>query len=275
MQFPLESLASLATIVGAVVSIFALFQSRGWLVLASALFVCLSIGIGLYARRERLTVAAASTSIEGYSIDSLNIANLRRRVNRTFVIQEAQHTARIEAEDLKVTWQYSGYCRAAHTSAMEFSIDSDNSTAFDKLDCIAYDLGHDPEKTHEIRPLLVGTEGISKKISVPFLQPLKANQPFGLLLKCTLPKCLKPGFGYYTSTLSFAQDRVRRNVVRLIFVGPSPDWVRVYDCTAQVAKLLKNLVPARQESGSCEYADIVEDRLGQSARVYAFWRNFI
>src|ERR1700722_19499213 len=103
MQFSLESLASLATIVGAIVSIFALFQSRAWLVLISALFVCLSIGAGLYARRERLAVAAASTVIEGYSIDSLNIANLRRRVNRTFVIQEAQHTARIEAEDLKIT----------------------------------------------------------------------------------------------------------------------------------------------------------------------------
>jgi hypothetical protein len=273
MQFTLESLASLATIVGAVVSIFALVQSRAWLALAGALFACLSIGAGLYARREGLTVAAASTVIEGYSIDSLNIANLRRRVNRTFVIQEAQHTARLEAEDLKITWQYSGYCRAAHASAMEFSIDSDNSTAFDRLDCIAYDLGHDPNMTHEIRPLLVGTEGISKKISVPFLGPLKAHQPFGILLKCTLPKCLKPGFGYYTSTLSFAQDRVRRNVVRLIFVGPAPDWVRVYECTAHGAKLLKGLAPSCQDVDSREYVDIVEDRPGQSARVYAFWRE--
>ena len=41
-----------------------------------------------------------------------------------------------------------------------------------------------------IRPLLVGPEGISKKISVPFLEPLKANQAFGVLLKCTLPRCL-------------------------------------------------------------------------------------
>ena len=273
MQFSLGSLASLATIVGAIVSIFALFQSRAWLVLASALFVCLSIGAGLYARRERLAVGAASTVIEGYSVDSLNIANLRRRVNRTFVIQEAEHTARIEAEDLKVTWRYSGYCRAARASAMEFSIDSENGTAFDRLDCIAYDLGHDPDMTHEIRPLLVGTEGISKKISVPFLEPLKAHQPFGLVLRCTLPKCLRAGFGYYTSSLSFAQGSVRRNVVRLIFTGPAPDWVRVYDCTARGATLLKSLAPSRQEPDLCEYVDVVEDRPGQSSRVYAFWRN--
>jgi hypothetical protein len=98
----------MATIVGAVVSIFALVQSRARRALVGALSVRLSIGAGLYARRERLTVAAASTVIEGYSIDSPNIANLRRRVNRTFIIQEAQHTARIEAEDLKITWQCSG-----------------------------------------------------------------------------------------------------------------------------------------------------------------------
>lgn len=275
MQFSLESLASLATIVGAIVSIFALFQSRAWLVLAGGFFVCLSIGAGLYARRERLALAAASTVIEGHSIDSLNMANLRRRLNRTFIIQEAQHTARIEAEDLKITWQYSGYCRAAHTSSMEFSIDSDNSTAFDKLDCVAYDLGHDPDMTHEIRPLLVGTEGISKKISVPFLEPLEAHQSFGVLLRCTLPRCLRPGFGYYTSSLSFAQDRVRSNIVRLLFVGPTPSWVRVYECTARGAKLLKNLAPARQEASVCEYVDIVEDRPGQSARVYAFWRDSV
>lgn len=275
MQLSLESLASLATIVGAIVSIFALLHSRAWLVLISALFVCLSIGAGLYARRERLAVAAASTVIEGYSIDSLNIANLRRRVNRTFVIQEAQHTARIEGEDLKITWQYSGYCRKARASAMEFSIDSDNSTAFDGLDCIAYDLGHDPGMTHEIRPLLVSTEGISKKISVPFLEPINSHEAFSLLLKCTFPRCLKPGFGYYTSSLSFAQDRVRRNIVRLQFIGPAPDWVRVYDCTARGATLLKSLAPSRQEPDLFEYVDIVEDRRGQSARVYAFWRDII
>jgi hypothetical protein len=83
--------------------------------------------------------------IEGQSIDSLNIANLKRRVNRTFVVQEAMHTARIDGKNLEITWKYSGYCRAARTSTMEFSVDSEARTSFAELDCIAYDLGHDPE----------------------------------------------------------------------------------------------------------------------------------
>jgi hypothetical protein len=273
MQNPLESLAAVATILGAVISVLALFHSRDWLALTSLLFVSVTMLAGWYARRQRLRVNAASIVIEGHSIDSLNIANLRRRVDRTFVIQEAHHTARIEGENLEITWKYSGYCRAKREAAIEFSIDSDASTSFDSLKCVAYDLGHDPEMTHKIRPVLVGTEGISKKISVPFLEPLKANQSFGVILKCTLPRCVKAGFGYYTSTLSFAQDRVRRCVVHLIFVGVAPSWMRVYECTPeQPAVLVKTLPPFRQEPHQCEYVDVAADRQGQSARVYMFWR---
>ena len=273
-QYSLESLASIATIVGTVVSVFGLVESRLWLVLISLVFICLTVVACLHARKVRRTLDAASIKIEGYSIDSLNIANLRRRVNRTFVIQEACHTARIEGEDMKITWRYSGYCRAHRESAMEFSIDSDTHTAFDELKCLAYDLGHDPEMKHEIRPLLVGTEGISKKISVPFLEPVEANQPFGVLLKCALPRCVKGGFGYYTSTLSFAQDQVRRTIVRLIFVGSAPSWVRVYECLPnRRPALIKSLAPVLQNAELCEYVEEVQDRAGNSGRVYAFWRD--
>ena len=130
--------------------------------------------------------------------------------------------------------------------------------------------------THEIRPVLIGAEGISKKIPVPFLEALKVHQPFDILLKCTLPRCFKAGFGYYTSTLSFAQDRVPRCEVHLIFVGPAPSWVRVYESTPQrQAELVKTLAPSRQEPNLCEYLDVVEDRPGRSARVYAFWRDSV
>jgi hypothetical protein len=43
--------------------------------------------------------------IEGYSIDSLNAANLRRRLDRDFVVQEAGHTALLDGEDLKITME--------------------------------------------------------------------------------------------------------------------------------------------------------------------------
>jgi hypothetical protein len=128
----------------------------------------------------------------------------------------------------------------------------------------------------KIRPLLIGTEGISRKISVPPLELVKAQQPFGVLLSCTLPRCARAGVSYYTSTLSFAQDRVRHCEVRLTFIGPAPKWVRVYDCTHPRAPvLLKSLTPSRQEPDLCEYINVVEDVPGRSARVYMFWRDSI
>jgi hypothetical protein len=276
MQFPVEAVAAWATIAGTAISLFALFQSKAWLVLTSFLFVVIAIAGILYGRSRRLALESASTMIEGRSIDALNLANLRRRVNRTFVIQEACHTARFEGADIAIEWQYAGYCRTDNETGMEFSIDSEGGTSFDELHCSAFDLGRDPEMRHEIRPLLIGTDGLSKKISVPFLEPLGANQPFKLLLKCALPRCVTPGMGYYTATLSFAQKRVPRCEVHLIFAGTPPEWVRVYDAAAgEKAKLLKSLRPARQEPGLTEYTDIAKNRRGQSALVYMFWRDSI
>lgn len=274
MQFSLTTLASLATIVGTAVSVLALVQSKSWLILISLLIVCLSIVVVVYARRKRLALESASIVIEGHSIDSLNIANLRRRLNRTFFIQEAEHTARIEGEDLEITWRYAGYCRAETASAMEFSIDSDSGVSFEQLNCRAFDLGQDPEMKHPVQPLLIGPEGTSKKISVPLLRRVMRQEPFGILLKATLPRCIKRGFSYYTSTLAFAQDSVRRSVVRLQFVGAAPAWVRIYECLPQKPPaLVKSLAPSRQEAGIAEYVDEAGERPGNSARIYIFQRD--
>lgn len=226
------------------------------------------------ARSARLALSAASTVIEGHSIDSLNIANLRRRVNRTLIIQEARDTVLINGQDMAITWEYSGFCKTDRETAIEFSVDSDASIPFDNLDCVAFDLVNDAEMYHDIRPVLIGTEGISKKISVPFLKPLKRNDPFRVILKCSLPGCVKAGFGYYTSTLSFAQDRVPSSAVSLIFVGSVPSWMRVYESTLKrPAELVKTLPSSREEQGRSEYLDVVYDRQGQSARVYVFSRD--
>lgn len=263
----------MATIVGTLVSILALVQSQVWLVLTSLLFVVVAIFALIQGRKSRSALQSASMVIEGRSIDSLNIANLRRRVNSSFVIQEAIHEVKIEGTDMEIEWRYTGYCKAESASAMEFSIDSEAATSLEDLNCVAYDLSRDPKKEHPIRPLLIGTGGLSKKISVSFLEPLAANQPFGMSLKCTLPRCLTTGFGYYTSTLSFAQKSVPQHVVKLIFVGTPPEWVRVYEnSTDGVATLVKNLRPSRNDGDTREYEDIATDRAGQSARVYAFWR---
>jgi hypothetical protein len=269
-----ETLASWATILGAVLSVFSLIQSRAWLTGIGVLLIGVSVATGLYARRERLAIRSASVVIESKSIDALNMANLKRRVNTSLVIQEARHEARIDGEDLSVVWQYTGYCQADQETAIEFSIDSESAAPFDQLECLAYDLGRDPNKTHSIRPMLIGPDGISKKIAVPFLEPLTAHQSFNVIVECFLPGCMKAQIGYYTSTLSFAQARVRRSTVRLIFIGECPDWVRVYECLATGSPtLLRNLRPSIQGPDFTEYLDTAGDVEPRSARIYVFGRR--
>jgi hypothetical protein len=241
---------------------------------ASTLMVCFSVAAISYARKKRLVLDAASTVIEGHSIDSLNLANLRQRVNKGFMIQEAFHSARIQGSDLELTWKYIGFCRTATESAFEFSIHADAYTRFDQLNCVGFDLGRDPNMAHEIHPVLVGADGISKTVSVPFLKPVTSQQPFGILLKCTLPNCMRDQFSYYTSNLSFAQDSVGRCEVRLEFDEPPPLWVRVYERTPQKSpRLVKSLPPSHGKANSVEYVDAIESRSGQSTRVYVFWRD--
>src|SRR5207244_4209444 len=123
-------------------------------------------------------VKSAAVKVEGRSIDSLNVATLSRRITRSLVIQEAHHAAKIEGENLTIAWTYTGYCDADQETAMEFSVDTDNNVPFDTLKCFAYDLRRDPDRKHKIRPILVGSDGISKKIAVPFLKPIMAQEPF-------------------------------------------------------------------------------------------------
>lgn len=182
-----------------------MIQSVNWLAGIGAIFLGASILALAYGTRQRQLLNMALRA-EGRSIDSLNAANLRRRVNKNLIAQEVHNTAVICGEDLLIRWRCSGFCQAERESAIEFSIDADTCTPFVDLECFAYDLRKDPERAHKIRPLLIGPDGISKKLSVPFLAPLAAQEPFAIEFICTLPKSMKTGLDYYTATLSFAQE---------------------------------------------------------------------
>lgn len=271
-----ESLAAWGTFLGAVVSLLGLIQSLTWLTALGAVFIAVSIAAIAYARRKGRRLRSASIVVEGRNLDSLNLANLRRRLNRTLVVQEANHVARIQGEDLQITWRYAGYCRANRESAIEFSVDSDNNIPFDALDCFGYDLKHDPDGKHKIRPILIGPDGVSKKIALPFLRPITRDQGFDAVLKCELPGCMNGDVEYYSSTLAFDQIYIPRCTVHLRFVLSQPEWVRLYDCGASGrAKLMKDLPAVRVGREFSEYSDVADNISGQSVRVYVFRRDMV
>jgi hypothetical protein len=273
MQNLLETFASWATILGTILTLLGIVQSRAWLAVSSLAFLGVAIAVGAYLRLERRKLKSAAIRIEGRSIDSLNAANLRRVVNRSLVVQEVRRTANIAGQDLTVRVEYSGYCRASSETKFEFSIDSDNNIPFADLECQAYDLLHDPDRLSPIRPILVGPDGVSKKLTVPFLEPVTSKQPFLVSLTYKLPGCMNTGVDYYAASLSFAQDRIPRCEVALIFESDFPAWVRVYEVhRSGRVRLVKALKPVQQSQDRCEYVDVNQAVPSQSARVYLFFR---
>jgi hypothetical protein len=269
-----DSAAFWTTLIGTLAGLLGAVRSDAWLTVIGAVVVAGSIGTVSYAKRQRDLLQSAALRVDGQSIDSLNLASLRRRLNRSLVIQQAENLAVIDGEDLTVLWKCVGYCRADRETAIEFSIDADANIPFAELDCVAFDLRHDPQKQHGIRPMLVGPDGISKKIAVPFLAPLALQEPFSVILKCKLPRCMKTGIDYYTTTFSFDQATVPRYSARLRFLHGRPQWVRVYECRATgTVTLLKNLSPKTSGTGFGEYLDSDENVPAQSARIYVFLRK--
>ena len=230
-----DSLAYWSSIFGTVLSVLGLSESSLLLAVLGSLLLAVSVTALAYAQRQRQRLRLAAVKIEGRSIDSLNTASLGRRLNRSLIVQEADQVATINGEDLVMTWRYSGYCRAPSESAIEFSIDTDNHIPFARLECFAYDLQHDPKRAHRIRSVLLGADGLSKKIAVPLLERLSAREPFNVVLICALPGCMKSGVEYYTSTVSVAQGNVPTCTVRLVFLIDRPEWVRVYESDASGA----------------------------------------
>jgi hypothetical protein len=274
MQYITPALASIAALLGPIATILGLVQSRGWLTGLGALFVCAAIIAAVYARAQQRRLEAASIEIEGISIDSVNAASLRRRVNRTLTIQTADQTVTIDGTDLDMIWRYAGYCRADHETALEFSVDGASSIPFSALECYAYDLKRDPDKKCKIQPVLVGPDGISKKLSVPFLEPLVSNEGFDIMLHCRMQGIYRPGTGYYTSTLSLDQDKVGRCTVDLKFPQSKPDWVRVYECASSGRpRLLKTLRAINGDHDILTYRDVAEKVDARSVRIYLFRRE--
>ena len=268
-----DSLAFWSSILGTALGLLGFIKSARWLAALGFLLAAGSVATFLYARKQRERLRLAAVKIEGRSIDSLNLANLGRRLNRSLIIQEADQVVTIKGEDMVTTWRYSGYCRAPQAAAIEFSIDTDNHVPFERLECFAYDLQHDPKRMHRIRPVLFGADGLSKKIAVPFLERLSVRERFSVILKCKLTGCVKSGIEYYTSTMSVAQERIPTCTVRLLFLDDRPAWLRVYECGSSGAtKLLKDLRPSHQTKRRIEYTDIASDVPARPARIYVFRR---
>src|ERR1039458_8211184 len=98
-----DSLAYWSSILGTVLSVLGLSESSLLLAVLGSLLLAVSITALVYAQRQRQRLRLAAIRIEGRSIDSLNVASLGRRLNRSLIVQEGDQVATINGEDLVMT----------------------------------------------------------------------------------------------------------------------------------------------------------------------------
>ena len=216
---------------------------------------------------------ARTLTVKGKRIECLRVADRLRRQNRTLVMEAARNTAIISGKDIVISWRCSGYCRAPHEEALEFSIDADSELPFADLVCLAYDVGHDPNQTQRIRPVLVGLDAMSKKISVPFLRPLSMNERFSVLVTWTVPNCMARGVDYYTATFSFDQESVPDCTTELVFLGNRPKWLEIWRSEAGGgSSKVETLRPATIANERTEYRHTIRNSPASVAWIYLFER---
>ncbi len=98
-----SSLAFWSSILGTALGLLGFINSSQWLAVLSLFLIAGSLAALLYAERQRQRLKLATVKIEGRSIDSLNVASLGRRLNRSLIIEEAYQVATIKGEDCR--WQ--------------------------------------------------------------------------------------------------------------------------------------------------------------------------
>ncbi len=266
-----ENLTPLITLLGTGIALLGVLQSAPALMLPGIALSAAAASAALLSERRVKDAQPMPPSIERLNLDSLHVANVRRRLNTSLKLDRAFQVAIIEGPDLHLAWQYEGYCQSKTETGIEFSIDSENNIPFAQLDCFAFDLRYDPVRLKQIRPSLVGSDGVSKKVRVPFLIPLAKDDRFSVLLHCKLPACISTGVQYYTSSLSFDQPAVDSASVHLIFVKARPRWLRVYEFDKNgQPSFVSELRPFRDDGATCEYVDMLQKVPGQSVRVYLY-----
>lgn len=272
-----EQVAFWATIVSLLLGIFTTFQQGFLYFVAGLSLLALSFFSFFYVLYFTKKVKRASISIDGLRIDSLNLANLERCCNDTLVVKNAKHKAIIDKYNLYAAWNYSGHCRGKlGESGIEFSIDSDSNNSLQSINCYGYDLIVDPEKKNKISPFLIGPEGMSKKIKLPFLKHVGRGDRFDVMLRFFLKNCMALGRDYYISTLSFSQKETIFCTVTLFFVEVKPEWVRVYEISPQGdARFIKSLALNKydEERDAWVFEDIIAEAPARFARIYMFLRE--
>lgn len=263
------------SIIGLLLSIYGVINKHITLTSFGLFFFVISVALALKLFELNKIIKKSNISIADMKIDALNLANLSKVRNKTLKVQEASHWFKIIGTNLSMTFKYSGYCKSTSgESGFVFNVDSDVNISFAKLTCFGYDLENDPKRSHMIKPFLIGSDGLSKRVKLPFAKMIRKGEQFRIIFYCELPGCIKPGKDYVISSLFFEDDStIQRFSNHLEFVSDFPKWVRLYDATQDNPTLLKDLKPQYHQGMTVYYKDSYNNIGPDKAFIYLFERK--
>lgn len=222
------------------------------------------------------TTSFPSLDIDGETDELLTLAEVNRTRTNNVDIQKAEHIFIVEKRTLYVTFRYSGKCISkSGADGMTYVICGDNRVPLSELQCRGYDLKKDPEKRYPIIPILRSSDGLCKKIKIPFQTRLQYKEEYFVEMTYIWPNCMRYGEDNIDSSLSFKKTHLKDYVVRIEFIENQPDWVRVYRMNKKRKEMIyeKTLQVDKTDNNRYIYIDYVDAPNAQSVRVYKFFRR--
>jgi len=266
-------LSVILSVLSVILALYSFIDGKKWIALILGVTSVAAIFIALKLYSEKKRNKKSNIVIENTRIESLNLANLARLKNSTLKVDTAIHRNYINGNDLAIEFEYSGICTCDDgESGITFSVDCDSNLGFEQMNWYGYDLIVDTNKTHKIHPKLLGAEGLTKKVMLPFAKKIIKYGKFHTSFRVTLPGCMKTGKDYVTATFSFNKLPIDTVIIELWFMDLYPKYVHLYDVTNGVSTLEKELIPTNQISNKICYVDNINNLNPETALVYYFER---
>lgn len=183
-------------------------------------------------------------TIENKKIDILPLIDPIKKEDHTLIPKHIIHKHIVANEEVTFLYYYEGICISKNgEDNIVFNIGAEEYIPFNELKCFAYDLKNDIHKEMKISPILIGDDGLSKKIKINFLHKLEYSDNFKILFVYSFPHCLKFGKDYISVYMSYYKKTIDVFINEIIFKDIKPLYVKVYDIHNKKAHYTETLKP--------------------------------
>lgn len=204
---------------------------------------------------------------EGVNIECGNLVDDITKINTATDPTTVIHKYNVVGKDLICEYSYKGLIRKNGVATCDFVFSTTNALPYSDMNCYAID-----NMIHRRQiPKLIGSDGLVKKISVGFNNPLQVGQNFDIFLSINLKECITQNKDYVISRINYAVAHIAEYSVEIVFDEPVPETINVYVMRFGSFRREKTIYPS-EESNNVFY-DRIDHNEAVSLRAYVFERR--